>query len=87
MPRVGASDIGQGSDTTLSQIAAETSGLNMDRIKIFTADTEMPPLDIGTYGSRITFIAGNAVKRAAIDTRDLLAEVLAEEFEALPQDI
>ena len=83
----GALDIGQGSDTTLCQIAAEVLGIDIDRIKIFTADTELTPLDLGTYASRVTFIAGNAVKMASAEARDRLAEVVAEELEANPEDI
>jgi 4-hydroxybenzoyl-CoA reductase alpha subunit len=83
----GASDLGQGSDTTLCQIASEVLGIDMERIKIFTADTEITPLDLGTYGSRVTFMAGNAVKKAALEVRDLLAKEAAEELEAAPEDI
>jgi 4-hydroxybenzoyl-CoA reductase subunit alpha len=83
----GASDIGQGSDTTLCQIAAEVLGVGMDQIKIITADTEITPLDIGTYGSRITFIAGNAMKLAATEARNQMAEVVAHELEANPEDL
>ena len=83
----GALDIGQGSDTTLCQIAAEVLGIGVDKIKIFTADTELTPLDLGTYASRLTFIAGNAVKIAATEARDRLAEVVAEELEENPEDI
>jgi 4-hydroxybenzoyl-CoA reductase alpha subunit len=83
----GASDIGQGSDTTLCQIAAEVLGIHIRNIKIFTADTDITPLDIGTYGSRITFIAGNAVKLAATEARNQLAEVVAERLEANPEDL
>jgi 4-hydroxybenzoyl-CoA reductase alpha subunit len=83
----GAIDIGQGSDTTLCQIVAEVLGVNMDQVKIFRADTELAPMDLGTYGSRITFIAGNAAKIAATEARNQLAEVMAEELETVPENI
>jgi 4-hydroxybenzoyl-CoA reductase alpha subunit len=83
----GALDIGQGSDTTLCQIAAEVLGIDMSHIKIYRADSELAPLDLGTYGSRVTFIAGNAVKMAATDARNQLAEVVAEELGTTPENI
>jgi 4-hydroxybenzoyl-CoA reductase subunit alpha len=83
----GASDIGQGSDTTLCQIAAEVLGIHMSNIKIYSADTDITPLDIGTYGSRITFIAGNAVKLAATDARNQLEKVVADRLEADVEDL
>ncbi len=83
----GASDIGQGSDTVLCQIVAEILRIDMDRVKIFSADTEITPMDLGSYGSRVTFMAGNAVKLAATEARDQLAHVVAEELEARVSDI
>ena len=83
----GASDIGQGSDTVLCQIVAEVLGVEMDMVKIVSADTEMTPLDLGSYGSRVTFMAGNAVKLAAVEARQCLAQFVADELEALPDDI
>jgi 4-hydroxybenzoyl-CoA reductase alpha subunit len=82
-----AVDIGQGSDTTLCQIVAEVLGIDVSQIKIFTADTDLTPLDLGTYASRVTFIAGNAAKMAAIEARNQLAEVVAEELETTPENI
>src|SRR5256884_4996029 len=55
----GASEIGQGSDTMTAQIAAEVLGCSLGRIKIVAADTDLTPIDIGSYSSRVTFMAGN----------------------------
>ncbi len=61
-----ASDIGQGSDTVLKQILAEELGLQMKDIRITSADTAMTPqADLGSWGSRVTLMAGNAVIDAA----------------------
>ena len=61
-----ASDIGQGSDTTLKQILAEELGLKMEDIRVTSADTSMTPqADLGAWGSRVTLMAGNAVIDAA----------------------
>jgi len=83
----GASDIGQGSDTVLCQIVAEVLGINIDQVKIISADTDVTPMDLGSYASRVTFIAGNATKLAATEARDRLAQVVADELEARPDDI
>jgi len=61
-----ASDIGQGSDTALKQMLAEELGLGMEDIRITAADTAMTPqADLGSWGSRVTLMAGNAVLDAA----------------------
>lgn len=83
----GTNDIGQGSDTTLTMIAAEELGLRMEDVKIVSADTEITPFDSGTYGSRVTFLSGNAVRRAAADAKRQLFEAVGEKMEADPRDL
>lgn len=61
----GASDIGQGSDTMLAIIVSEVLGISMDKIFVLAADTLLTPVDLGSYSSRVTFMAGNAAKDAA----------------------
>ena len=68
----GATDIGQGSDTVVVTIAAEVLGVAPERIRLVAADTELTPLDLGSYSSRVTYMAGNAAKQAA---ENLKAEV------------
>ncbi len=60
----GATDIGTGADTVLAQIAAETLGVTLDKIIIYTADTDLTPFDVGAYASSITYVSGGAVKKA-----------------------
>jgi 4-hydroxybenzoyl-CoA reductase alpha subunit len=61
-----AAEIGQGSDTALKQILAEELGLTMEDIRITSGDTAMTPqADLGSWGSRVTLMAGNAVIDAA----------------------
>jgi len=68
-----ASDIGQGSDTVLKQILAEELGLKMEDIRISSADTAMTPqADLGSWGSRVTLMAGNAVIEAARKIKEKL---------------
>ncbi len=83
----GASDIGQGSDGTLSMIAAEELGVSMNDIRIISADTELTPVDYGSYSSRVTMFAGNAVKSAASDAKMQLFETVAKKLEANIEDL
>ncbi|MBW2609679.1 MAG: molybdopterin-dependent oxidoreductase [Deltaproteobacteria bacterium] len=78
----GATDIGQGSNTTLAQIAAEELGINIEDITVVSGDTEITPFDFGTYSSRVTYISGNAVKAAAQDVNRQLFAFVAEKLEA-----
>ncbi len=80
----GASDIGQGSDTMLAQMAAEVLGLPMKMIKVISADTRLTPIDYGSYSSRVTFMAGNAARNAAISIRKQLVEAACEILEIPP---
>lgn len=76
-----ASDIGQGSDTTLKQILAEELGLRMEDIRITSADTAMTPqADLGSWGSRVTLMAGNAVLDAARKIKQELFGALSARF-------
>lgn len=69
-----AAEIGQGSDTMLAQCAAEPLGVPLDRIRVYTENTDMAPVDLGSYSSRVTFMAGNAARRAAESVRAELIE-------------
>ncbi|MDR0653523.1 MAG: molybdopterin-dependent oxidoreductase, partial [Synergistaceae bacterium] len=54
----GSNDIGQGSDTVMTLIAAEELGLDMNEMKLVQSDTSLTPFDSGSYGSRVTFLTG-----------------------------
>jgi 4-hydroxybenzoyl-CoA reductase subunit alpha len=69
----GASEIGQGSDTMTAQITAEALGCSLSRVRVIAADTDLTPIDIGSYSSRVTFMAGNATLRAASEVKKLIA--------------
>ncbi|MDO8804619.1 MAG: molybdopterin-dependent oxidoreductase [Elusimicrobiota bacterium] len=69
---IAASDIGQGSDTVLCQVAAEELGVPYDSILMSDCDSDIAPLDLGTYSSRVTLMAGNAVKMAAANVKSKL---------------
>jgi 4-hydroxybenzoyl-CoA reductase subunit alpha len=74
----GASDIGQGSDTMLAIIVAEVLCLSMDNIFVVAADTTLTPIDLGSYSSRVTFMAGNAAKQAAEKLRKKILDAVAK---------
>src|SRR5229473_5092709 len=76
----GASDIGQGSDTMVAQIAAETLGCSLNRVRVIAADTDLTPIDIGSYSSRVTFMNGNATLRAADDVKKQIAAAAAKKM-------
>ena len=71
---VGAQDIGQGSNTTMAIICAETLGVKVEDIKVHSGDTDYNPADLGAWGSRQTLMTGNAVKRASEDAKKQLLE-------------
>jgi len=70
----GASDIGQGSDTVVAQIVAEVVGVPIGQVHVKAVDTDLSPIDIGSYSSRVTFMNGNAARDAAEKFRRALAE-------------
>ena len=62
---IGAAEIGQGSDTVLVQMCAESLGIPTSRIRMRSQDSDISPLDLGAYSSRVTLMGGHAVSRAA----------------------
>ncbi len=77
----GATEIGQGSDDVLAGIVAEILGIDTFDIRLFTGDTDLGPVDLGSYSSRVTIMAGNAALQAAERARELLAEAVAIRLE------
>jgi CO/xanthine dehydrogenase Mo-binding subunit len=84
---MGAVDIGQGSNTILTQMAAEIMGVEPETISLTTADTDTTFPCMGTFGSRVTFCAGNAVTEAANGLKQQLLENAADMLEANPNDL
>ncbi|MGP8246214.1 MAG: xanthine dehydrogenase family protein molybdopterin-binding subunit [Bryobacteraceae bacterium] len=80
--QVGASDVGGGADTVLSQIAAETLGVSLDKIVITSGDTDITPFDVGAYASSTTIISGGAVKKAAAKVRAQVLEMASKMLNA-----
>jgi 4-hydroxybenzoyl-CoA reductase subunit alpha len=76
----GSIDIGQGSDSVLAYIVAEALGIDPFDIRVLTADTDLTPVDLGSYSSRVTLMTGNAALQAAERARELLTLAVAEKL-------
>ncbi len=83
----GSLDIGQGSETILCQIVAEELKIPMEEVRVFAADTETTPVDIGVWISGNAYVTGNAARAAACDVRRKLTALAAEELEANTDDL
>jgi 4-hydroxybenzoyl-CoA reductase alpha subunit len=76
----GSTDIGQGSDSVLAYVVAEILGIDPFDIRVLTADTDLTPVDLGSYSSRVTLMTGNAAIQAAERARELLTMAVAEKL-------
>lgn len=81
----GATEIGQGSDDVLAGIVAEVLGIETFDVRLFTGDTDLGPVDLGSYSSRVTIMAGNAALQAAERAKTFLAEAVADRLQ-IPLD-
>ena len=77
----GSSEIGQGSDSILAYIVAEVLGIDPFDIRVVTSDTDLTPVDLGSYSSRVTLMTGNAAIQAAERAKELLSQAVAEKLE------
>ncbi len=83
----GASEIGQGSDTMTAQVVAEVLGCSLARVKVIAADTDLTPIDLGSYSSRVTFMAGNAALRAAEDVKKNIVSAAAKRMDCAIEEV
>lgn len=83
----GIPDMGQGSHTVMSMIAAEVLGTEPEDIRVVQGDSDIVPFDWGAFSQRGTFMTGNAVKAAAEDARQQLADIAAREMDAAADDV
>src|SRR5438445_4475552 len=81
----GPAEIGQGSDNVLASVTAETLGVLPSDVHVVSGDTSLAPVDLGSYSSRVTFMAGNAVRDAALKLRARLLAVAAEKL-GIPEE-
>ncbi|WP_367356259.1 xanthine dehydrogenase family protein molybdopterin-binding subunit [Mesotoga sp.] len=78
---VGATDLGTGSDTILGQIAAEVLTVPLEKIVVYSSDTDLTPFDVGAYASSTTYVSGNAVRLAAEKVKEKVLDLASEYLE------
>jgi 4-hydroxybenzoyl-CoA reductase alpha subunit len=83
----GASDIGQGSDSMLAYVAAEILGVEVGDVHVCQTDTHLTPVDLGSYSSRVTFMAGNACIQAAERLKAMLFEAASKKLQVPVDDL
>src|SRR5213594_1455110 len=81
----GATEIGQGSDDVLAACVAEVLGIEPIDIRAVTGDTDLTPVDLGSYSSRVTLMMGNAAIQAAERAREIIADAVSRKLE-IPKD-
>lgn len=83
----GTSEIGQGSDSVLAFIVCEELGVEPASVRVVTGDTDLAPVDLGAYSSRVTMMAGNACLRAARAMADKVKGAIAKRWECAVDDV
>ncbi|WP_431910349.1 xanthine dehydrogenase family protein molybdopterin-binding subunit [Amycolatopsis thermoflava] len=86
--RTGLSELGQGIETALAQVAADTLGVPLDSVTVLSGDTETSPFTgYGTGASRGAALGGGAVLRASTRLRDKVLRIAGHLLEASPADL
>jgi len=80
-------DIGQGSNTLLAAIVAEVVGVDLARVHVQRVDSDVSPIDLGSYSSRVTFMMGNAARAAAEELRSQLVRAAAGLLDRSPETL
>lgn len=83
----GSAEIGQGSEHLLAALVAEELGVYPEDVRVVTGDTGITPIDLGSYSSRVTFMSGNAVLKAAGEVKAKLLEAASRVLEVAPEDL
>src|SRR5260370_10953844 len=80
----GVASVGQGVETVLAQICAETIGIPIERISVIHGQTDRIEIGFGAFASRVTVMAGSAVKIASEALRDRAMELAAKLLQTRP---
>jgi 4-hydroxybenzoyl-CoA reductase alpha subunit len=83
----GTSEIGQGSDAMLALVVCEELGVDPASVRVVTGDTDLTPVDLGAYSSRVTMMAGNACIRAARNVAERVRAAVAKRWECAPRQV
>ena len=78
---------GQGLETTIAQLVADELGVPIEQVRVIQGDTDATPVGPGTGGSRSAVILGSAARQAAIEVRDRMYAIVAQQLEAAPEDL
>lgn len=81
---LGIATLGQGHETVMAQICADGLGVPMEWITVFHGSTDLMPYGGGTYSSRGTVMAGNAVHLTAAALKEKLLQLAARRLETEP---
>lgn len=81
----GTTEIGQGSDDVLAAVVAEVLGIQTYDIRVYSGDTDLGPVDLGSYSSRVTLMAGNAAIQAAERAKAMMADAVAVKLDVPKQ--
>ncbi|HEV3310187.1 MAG TPA: molybdopterin cofactor-binding domain-containing protein [Chloroflexota bacterium] len=84
---LGSADIGTGSDTTLAMIAAEVLGVPLDKILVYSGDTDHVTFDYGAYASSTAYITGQSVLKAADEARRQIADIAGRMLQEDPEGL
>jgi CO/xanthine dehydrogenase Mo-binding subunit len=84
---IGSTDLGRGCKTVLGQLAVKELGISYDQINVLNEAADAPPFCLGSFASRVTLIAGNAVVSAARRARGILFDLAAKELEPSASDL
>lgn len=80
-------DIGQGSNTLLAAIVAEVLDVDLERVHVQRVDSDVSPVDLGSYSSRVTFMMGNAARSAALELRSRIVQGASRLLDLPPEDL
>ena len=80
----GGNDIGQGSSSVVAYVVAEELGMDVDHVRVVAADTDLCPVDLGAYSSRVTFMVGNAAIDACRKLRAQIVTAVAAKWGVVP---
>ncbi|MCC6527191.1 MAG: molybdopterin-dependent oxidoreductase, partial [Polyangiaceae bacterium] len=83
----GVSEIGQGTDSMLALIVCEELGLEPASVRVVTGDTDLTPVDLGAYSSRVTLMAGNACLMACRKLGAAVRWAVAKRWECSPREV
>jgi len=83
----GVSEIGQGTEQMLATVIGEELGAAQEAIRVVTGDTDLTPVDLGAYSSRVTLMAGNACIMAAREAAAKIKKAVARRWECKPREV